>query len=138
MSERATACVGFGRLERLVEDLRQDGVERVRVEDLDLCVGSGQYGVELHQVGVVVGAHVDGEVRYAWVVTGHRQMVAGEVLSGEEAHERTERAYREIVAWLEEQGCEVRGGNYALPTGVRLMRATAECLRANTQEDGGG
>mgnify|MGYP005865369975 CR=1 FL=1 len=38
---------GFGTLEQLVEDLRQDDIRQVRVETLHLPGAPGEYGIRL-------------------------------------------------------------------------------------------
>lgn len=122
--------VGFGKLEELVEDLQTDGVDLVRV-DMQIIAGKpGQHGIYYERMGVIVASHVESEVRYCWVITGGRQMLATTVLSGEEAPKRTEKAYATIVDWLKGQGFRVRMGSYSMSSDLRLMLGTAECIRA--------
>ena len=119
---------GFGTLEQLVEDLKQDGARQVRVDHLHIPGAPGEYGVRLDRFGVMVSARVDGEVRYAWLVIGGQQRLCDTVMSGQEVPRQTEAAYRQIVAWLQEQGLETRHGSYSFPVDLRLMVAAAECI----------
>jgi hypothetical protein len=119
---------GFGTLEQLVEDLQQDGVRQVRVDHLHIPGAPGEYGVRLDRFGVMVSVRVDGEVRYAWLVIGGQQRLCDTVMSGQEVPDRTEAAYRQIVAWLQGQGLETRRGSYSFPADLRLMVAAAECI----------
>lgn len=119
---------GFGTLEQLVEDLQQDGVRQARVDHLHIPGAPGEYGVRLDRFGVMVSARVDGEVRYAWPVIGGQQRLCDTVMSGQEVPGQTEAAYRQIVAWLQDQGLETRHGSYSFPADLRLMVAAAECI----------
>jgi hypothetical protein len=120
---------GFGTLEQLVEDLRQDNIQQVRVETLHLPGAPGDYGIRLDRFGVMVSARVDGEVRYAWVVVGSQQRLYDTAMSDKDVPGRTEAAYAQIVGWLREQGFETRHGSYSFPVDLRLMVAAAGCTR---------
>ena len=122
---------GFGTLEELVADIEQDGVRRVRVETLHLPGAPGEYGIRLDRFGVMVSARVDGEIRYAWVVTGSQQRIYDSVMSDKDVPGRTEAAYQQIVNWLQARGIETRHGPYSFPVDLRLMTAAAECARQN-------
>ena len=122
---------GFGTLEELVADLEQDGVHRVRVETLHLPGAPGESGIRLDRFGVMVSARVDGEIRYAWVVTGSQQRIYDSVMSDKDVPGRTEAAYQQIVNWLQARGIETRRGSYSFPVDLRLMAAAAECMRQN-------
>ena len=122
---------GFGTLEELVADIEQDGVRRVRVETLHLPGAPGEYGIRLDRFGVMVSARVDGEIRYAWVVTGSQQRIYDSVMSDKDVPGRTEAAYQQIVDWLQARGIETRRGSYSFPVDLRLMAAAAECTRQN-------
>lgn len=119
---------GFGTLEQLVEDLQQDEVRKVRVDHLHVPGVPEEYGVRFDRFGVMVSARVDGEVRYAWVVIGVQQRLYDTVMSGKEVPGQTEAAYRQVVAWLQDQEFETRSGSYSFPADLRLMVAAAECL----------
>jgi hypothetical protein len=119
---------GFGTLEQLVEDLKQDGVHRVRVDHLYIPGVAEECGVRFDRFGVMVTARVDGEVRYAWLVIGVQQRLYDTVMSGQEVPGQTEAAYRQVVAWLQDQEFETRSGSYSFPADLRLMVAAAECL----------
>jgi len=121
--------VGFGTLEQLVEDLREDGIRQARVETLHLPGAPGEYGIRLDRFGVMVSAQADGEVRYAWVIVGSQQRLYDTVMSDKDVPSRTEAAYDEIVGWLREQGFEARHGSYSFPVDLRLMAATAGCTK---------
>ena len=121
--------VGFGTLEQLVGDLAQDGIHQVRVDHIHLPGTPGEYGVRLDRFGVMVSARADGEVRYAWVLVGGQQRLYDTVMSDKEVPGRTEAAYHQIVAWLQEQGFQARHGSYSFPVDLRLMVATAGCTR---------
>lgn len=123
-----TAYAGFGALEQLVDDLQRDEVRQVRVDHLHIPGAPGEYGVRLDRFGVMASARVDEEVRYAWVIVGGQQRLCDTVMSGQEVPDRTEAAYRQIVAWLQGQGLETRHGSYSFPVDLRLMVAAAECI----------
>ena len=119
---------GFGTLEQLVEDLQRDSVWWVRVDHLHIPGAPGEYGVCLDRFGVMVSARADGEIRYAWVAMGSQQRIHDAVMSGKDVRDRTEAAYEQIVAWLQEQGFETRHGSYTFPANLRLMAAAAGCV----------
>jgi len=121
--------VGFGTLEQLVEDLKEDGIRLARVETLHLPGAPGEYGIRLDRFGVMVSARADGEVRYAWVVVGSQQRLYDTVMSDKDVPGRTEAAYHQIIGWLREQGFEARHGSYSFPVDLRLMVAAAGCMR---------
>jgi hypothetical protein len=124
---------GFGTLEQLVEDLREDGIHQVRVETLHLPGAPGEYGIRLDRFGVMISARVDGEVRYAWVVVGSQQRLYDTVMSDKDVPGRTEAAYGQITTWLREQEFETRHGSYSFPVDLRLMAAAAGCMRQNEE-----
>ena len=125
--------VGFGTLEQLVEDLREDGIRQARVETLHLPGAPGEYGIRLDRFGVMVSARTDGEVRYAWVVIGSQQRLYDTVMSDKDVPGQTQAAYDQIVGWLREQGFEARHGSYSFPVDLRLMAATAGCMRQHRE-----
>jgi hypothetical protein len=106
----------------------KDKCQFVRVDTL-LLEPRGAEGVAVARYGVFVSAYMAGEIKYAYVSTGTQALAGGVPLGDLKVAERTLKAREQILAWLEDQGMAVREGSYSVPTDLRLMLATAECLR---------
>jgi len=125
--------VGFGSLEELAKDLRQDDVHQLRA-DILITSRPAKYGINIEKFNIVVSARVDGEIRYAKVVIGYRQRISRTVVEGADVPDRTDQAYRRITAWLRERDFIVRRGLYSFPSNLQTLDAVADCLHEENDE----
>lgn len=127
--------VGFHTLEQL---LKQADPERP-IDALAITQPgpTGKYGISIEkQMIMVTQFSANGETLYCRIVTGHYQVLAGQIMST-----RHDFPAIGLSAWLivheeiKQRGFTLREAVAALPRNLTFLDGSAECLHFNTQSD---